>query len=370
VILYEPKRVAVFQDDFPWGYTSINDILMANGFGVDMYNVSDIGKIDLSRYWKVIIASVQTLEFNDAVIGNRSWFENYAAGGGVLELHLADWNAWNGKLPGNFDYIVAGSDNLTILDPLNPMVTLPSLINNTEIDNWSGSTHGYLWNLPIDTHVVIQDDNNDPVLVEIPFGSGSIIATSMTLEHGYGNGYSTILENIILYKPFFPSLPMIPSLEDYPDFSYEYDTPNQFIKWNATDDNPNLYVVLMDDFPILNGPWSSGVDIIVDVSGLLPGDYNYTIVVTDFDGLFATDTVIVEVYEITSSEPTSTIPSSSEPFSSSSPSSSLPTSSNDESSSEPTSSNPFGITTSPGFELIGIFISVIGIVIYRKRKDN
>ena len=82
---------AIFQDENPWGRTDNQDILATNGATVDFFGVADMGSpsLDLSVYNKVIVSSIQSPAFYDALQANRAWFEAYVNDGGLLDLHLA-----------------------------------------------------------------------------------------------------------------------------------------------------------------------------------------------------------------------------------------------------------------------------------------
>ncbi len=92
------------------------------------------------------------------------------------------------------------------------------------------------------------------------------------------------------------------------DSAFEKDEIDHSISWIAYDDNPqNFTIVDQDNNVILNDVWTNGIPIILPLSNLEIGDYNYTIVVHDEDNLSASDSVIVQVRTMdTSIETTST----------------------------------------------------------------
>jgi hypothetical protein len=197
------SNVAIFQDRDPWGYTSVKDILAANGIPYIVYSSADMGAVNLGPYDKVIIPSQQPYALYSGAASNSAWFETYVSAGGILEFHGAEWSVddWSAlTMPGGLKHTNSYPDQLTIGNPTNPMVTTPHLISDSEIDGWNTSAHGVLsaWNGTAD--IVITDDiSTGPVLIEFPFGAGKIIASMMTLEWAHGQGYSNIVENIVLY---------------------------------------------------------------------------------------------------------------------------------------------------------------------------
>ncbi|MCH7761338.1 T9SS type A sorting domain-containing protein [candidate division TA06 bacterium] len=203
-----PPQYAIFQDRNPWGYTMNQGILNSNGISYRVYDASLIGSMDISPFTKVIIASQQDNTFYTTVSMNRSWFESYAGGGGILEFHGATFivDDWAGlTMPGNFtgsDQSTTFSDTVSIQIPTHPIVTTPNSITDSELDDWDYSTHGYLISFgPTHTEILRNDPYNEPSLVEFPWGGGVIIATLNALEWGHGLGYSWLLENVLLYRP-------------------------------------------------------------------------------------------------------------------------------------------------------------------------
>lgn len=194
--------VAVFQDWDPWGYSSITDILATWGIDYDILSSSDIGPADLGQYEKVVIASDQPSGFMDIVYSNLDWFEDYAAQGGILEIHAATNSYWvNGMIPGGPTYVQHYSDAVTIANPIHPVLFNPNLITDEELDNWNNAVHGYLNDIPSGSDIILVAVPDYPALIEFRFGAGAIMVSTQTLEWAYGRDLSNILENILLHIP-------------------------------------------------------------------------------------------------------------------------------------------------------------------------
>ncbi|RMH41589.1 MAG: hypothetical protein D6694_08695, partial [Gammaproteobacteria bacterium] len=87
----------------------------------------------------------------------------------------------------------------------------------------------------------------------------------------------------------------VPVLTDPPaDFSYLYGTTGNFIAWNFTDASPDYYNITMDGSTVQHGVWNGSI-IQINVDGLYPGTYRFTIYVNDTNGLPNQDTVYVTV---------------------------------------------------------------------------
>jgi subtilisin family serine protease len=210
--------VALFEDTYPWGYKTIEDQLSANGIPYTTYKSSDMGNVDLTHYTKVITASVQSDEFWSALAENKDWFENYVSKGGVLEMHLAAYSGSNspGKVyPGGFVYAPDLQNTVSIMYPNAPVVNMPNIITDPELDNWSYAAHGNFSTIPAGATVVLTaTESGKPVFVGAKLGKGSIIATTQTVEWRAGHGYPAFLENMILFM--WPSGPACPWLDENP----------------------------------------------------------------------------------------------------------------------------------------------------------
>jgi uncharacterized membrane protein len=195
-----PTNVAIFQDADPWGTTCIQDILTDWGIPFTVYGSMDIWNVNIAPFDKIIIPSDQPQTFYDVVESNLNWFEMYVKGGGILQFSAAD-NGWNSgiwtNLPGGYLKSGISDDAVDILIPEHQFVTLPSVITDGELDGWSSSTHTAFTQLPPGA-VTVCSDSNGPCLVESASGFGRYYATGMTLEYGWSNGNSPILENIVL----------------------------------------------------------------------------------------------------------------------------------------------------------------------------
>jgi hypothetical protein len=198
--------VALFQNYDSWGYPSNEEALDRYGVPYVVFSSSDFGRVNLTAFKKVIIASDQDQAFYNGMDAYRWWFEEYVSNGGILEIHAAAWGwhggGWVGLLPGGLELANYYSDYVTIVDYTHSVVTTPNSITDTELDYWSSSVHGYFYMYPADSHIVIiEDSTQQPVYLEFSYGAGFVVASSQTLEWGYKNRYSRILENSLLYMP-------------------------------------------------------------------------------------------------------------------------------------------------------------------------
>ncbi|MCK4454917.1 MAG: carboxypeptidase regulatory-like domain-containing protein [Thermoplasmata archaeon] len=205
-----PTNVALFKNMDPWASADNENAMNYWGIPYTVYGEADIGAVMLDPYDKVIISSDQDDPFYVAVEGNIPWFEFYVATGGVLQINAADsgWNSgsWpTGNLPGGYVYTNDNDNTVGVLEPTHTIMNVPNVITLAELQGWGSSVHGVLSTTPPTSTTILDESLGQPVLsvlVNAPY-SGYIVS-GQTLEFGYMNGFSPILENIILYMPFPP----------------------------------------------------------------------------------------------------------------------------------------------------------------------
>jgi hypothetical protein len=200
--------VAIFRNVYPWNSNSTETILSEHKIPFDVYSSAQMGVVDLSSYQKVIIESDQDQKFYNMLGSHITWFENYSAKGGILEIHACDqgWKggSWEGHylMPGGINQTHCSINLISINLPGHPICNEPNSITDAELDGWSSSAHGYFVTYPANAQKLLLDANTlNPVCVEINFGHGVILASMQTLEYGYSQGKSRLLENIVLYCP-------------------------------------------------------------------------------------------------------------------------------------------------------------------------
>ncbi len=98
-----------------------------------------------------------------------------------------------------------------------------------------------------------------------------------------------------------------PTIDHPADFDYNEGETGNTITWTPDDSHPKNFTIYKDGTIEDSGSWD-GSAITIDVDGLSPGVYNYTIVVYDFGGNSVIDTVIVTVNEVVITPTTPTTP--------------------------------------------------------------
>ncbi len=102
---------------------------------------------------------------------------------------------------GGITYTYGARNTINIVTKHHPLVRTPNTITDLELDNWGWSAHGFFTAYPSGTLGILEEATGfNPVYMEVPFGSGVILASSQTLEYGYGvSSSSFFLENSLLY---------------------------------------------------------------------------------------------------------------------------------------------------------------------------
>ena len=95
-----------------------------------------------------------------------------------------------------------------------------------------------------------------------------------------------------------------PVLTHPADVTFNAGTSGNKVTWLATDNNPNTFILYRNNVNIANGNWKSSDSITLNLDDLIPGTYNFTLVVSDTAGLKTSDSVLVTVNKPVSAVPT------------------------------------------------------------------
>jgi hypothetical protein len=175
--------VLIIQDQYPWGYSSIQDILTTKGVAYDQVDSSQIPAVDLSAYALVIIPANQPGAFYTTWNDNLAKFENYVDVGGALWLSTA---AYSSTVPEPL--LPGGVINSTDLDDYNDIVepTHPWVSGVPDPMYGFYASHDSFTNLSPGSVVVAQaQTSQNPTLVDYSLGDGRILITGQTLEFAW-----------------------------------------------------------------------------------------------------------------------------------------------------------------------------------------
>ena len=235
------ETVLLIQDVVPWFAPGDQNPLGANVTELAaqeknfcMINSNEIGTANLGQFGEILISAAQTQTFyNNLFPGGviHSAIENWVAAGGILSANLTDCASGPGNggtwatqpcnanaatsytFVGGVKHVSSFTNDNNIADPSHPIVidALPCPSGNcaliadlaplNDLDAWGSSSHGYFINLPLSTTVILNqpdvDGDNIPesVMVEYPFGAGTVIATQSTTEWRYGGDFGSLPQN-------------------------------------------------------------------------------------------------------------------------------------------------------------------------------
>ncbi|OLS19216.1 MAG: hypothetical protein HeimC2_42230, partial [Candidatus Heimdallarchaeota archaeon LC_2] len=79
------------------------------------------------------------------------------------------------------------------------------------------------------------------------------------------------------------------------DFAFNESGGLQILIWRGSDSYNDTYIIYKNEIQVDSGNWNPGVDISWNITSLLKGEYNYTIIIYDVSGNFDFDTVIITV---------------------------------------------------------------------------
>jgi hypothetical protein len=201
-----PSRTAsgnllIFRDNLAWGFNVNVPILEALGATVSVASSADMATIDLAPYNIIVFESNQPNSFYLTYQSNLAKFSTFVSMGGTMLMHSATYSVERVlelMFPGGMK---TGIDaNLSEYNYFNNGLH-PIVAGNSSPYIGFHASHESFENLPVDASVIVVDESGYPTLVEYKFGSGTVIATGMTLEWGYAKGlsYANLLPNAFEY---------------------------------------------------------------------------------------------------------------------------------------------------------------------------
>lgn len=138
----------------------------------------------------------------------------YVQAGGVAVINVAgNIGSANDIDPAGTDYHRTYTYNAeTILLPEHPYITGQpyggSLLATSDFDSWGSTDHGWLTGYPASSQVVLQNTDGASWL-QYPYGSGQVIATTLTYGWGSGGARGAPMENLIEYALYLSGIPWL-----------------------------------------------------------------------------------------------------------------------------------------------------------------
>ncbi len=293
----DPTLSGIYISSGPQGVIRNNSVYSNGGYGIALGSMS-AENIDV--YWNEVGWNAQGNALDGGI--SNLWDDDDATG-----------NAWSDYV-GSGTYPIPFSSSVdrypsTLTDGTTPTVDSPS----DEIFEAGTSGNELVWhasdNYP-GRFVVYRNGTVianrtwcfEPIEVELdPLDVGSHNLTIVVYD-GAGNHASdmVIVDAVDTISP---------TIDSPNDIEYVAGSTGNNIEWYGSDLFPASYEVFIDDVSTESGPWGSSTEpITVNVDGLVAGEHNCTIVLTDQGGNTVSDTVVVVVTEppTTPTTPTTT----------------------------------------------------------------
>jgi hypothetical protein len=190
-VVQAPARILLLQDVAPWGFTSNEDILNGLGLAFNTLGSAQMGRLVLSNYSVIIVASDQPQAFYDALKRLmprvNTWLRT---GRRTLQFHGADQGFENGLWSFRLPLGVTGNhaeyeESNNVIKPARPIAAgLPAVITG----NSASHTSFNLGSVRRD-NVIIEAPAGQPTLLSYCYGRGRVFASGQTVEFAYGVGW-------------------------------------------------------------------------------------------------------------------------------------------------------------------------------------
>lgn len=155
-------------------------------------------------------------------------------------------------------------------------------------------------------YIVRTSSNEDDIVLDLFFGNGTTITFKIPATSPSVIRIRSISDtvNVEIYDGTNP-------LINHPDdIQYSEGELGYNITWNVSDLHPSSYSFFMNDTLLSFGTWNeTNKSLVLNVEGLFPGIYNFTLVLLDMGGNYVSDSVLVQVSaSLTSSTTTAITP--------------------------------------------------------------
>jgi len=392
---YEVFRNGTRIQQGDWNATGESIVISLDGLAASSYNYTlvayDVGsnfvvdEVLVSVLSAVIpyLNSPQDLFISEGTLGteivwtaldlNPLGYEVYQDG---ILVKSGPWNSSGEVISVLVEGLILGDYNFTILvidtDSNNATDTVwvtffdgtpPTIDSPIDITYDEGETGYEISWAPVDLHpqsYIVYRDNAE--IQSGPWNSSSEIITIQVGGMSYGEYNFTIKVldiggNLVTDEVnVFVLDRTLPVIDSPADIQYEHLTTGNSISWTPSDTNPVSYSILRNGTLVNSGGWD-GSTIFILVDWLIPGTYNFTLIVRDIGGNVASDTVMVVVTSPITTTGTSTTSTTSET------SPTIP----DDSIFDDVAIAPFALVVGTW---VGMIVLVIVVVEYLKKRGK
>ncbi|MFW9914506.1 MAG: right-handed parallel beta-helix repeat-containing protein [Candidatus Thorarchaeota archaeon] len=238
---------------------------------------------------------------NGSHVANGTW-----TSGTPIDLNVS------GLLGGVHKYTFIANDSfgnarthevfVTVTDTTAPTVTSPAPVTYE-----AGTTgHNLTW-VPADVHpgtygvyrngtpLTLVDNTwapDTPIVLPIDNLAVGVYNYTLVLTDAFGNSHTDEVFVTVIDT-------MAPTVTSPMPLTYEAGTTGHNLTWVPADASVGIFEVYRNGTEIVNGTWTPGSPIVIDIDDLAVGIYNYTIVLTDAFAHSTADSVLVTVADTT-----------------------------------------------------------------------
>lgn len=147
-----------------------------------------------------------------------------------------------------------------------------------------------------------------PIIAVNHYDDGKVMASAIPLwDENYDfDENKELIRNFIDWVTINTTTPS-PWISTHLDISYNETSIGNNLTWTMESYYPYYFELLLDGDDYLSGTWSS-LPLMVNIDGLLTGNYTFTIHIYDHYGRTASDTVLVTVTQLTGTTTTTSAP--------------------------------------------------------------
>lgn len=200
------------QDVDPWDSDANQNTMTSLGISYVQTDYASVAWGALGGYQFVLMtgSNLNGTAYNDNAIPHLAQITDYVTAGGLVIIHYAPspTESFSGVIaPGGVAFNWNETNNVDIA--LGYSGSMTNGVNDSNLDNWYWSAHGYLSDLPGGTtNVLINGDTGETVYAQYHLGLGQVWVTSMAWEWEYPDAGSQGLSNELTMAKNYGPVPI------------------------------------------------------------------------------------------------------------------------------------------------------------------
>jgi hypothetical protein len=159
-------------------------------------------------------------------------------------------------------------------------------------DNYPGNYTVYFDGSPLGIHTEVSWINGSKITIDVDSLQVNTYNYTIIFYDESGNVQNDTIWVTVVSESSAPELIEIPD-----DFSYFEESSGNTINWTATDDFPLIYILYQNGNSFASSSWTNGTMVSINIDGLAPGVYNFTIEFQDLSRNYIRDSLNVTVID-------------------------------------------------------------------------